>query len=165
LDYACQDLLTKNVAVLSPKQFEDIGYIPHLSYPEGFQIKLLQHASQGQKKVQWCKPMSLLVADASLGRSLYVPLILTEKFPILLMKWVRISSQSNLCLPMVLAFTFLPTRMHENPPQSDLLAVQNRPWLWQRPYTVAELQHIHDSDADLLFAEVGLAGFFGLALA
>ena len=29
----------------------------------------------------------------------------------------------------------------ESPPQPDLEAVENRPWLWRRPYTVLELQH------------------------
>eukprot|EP00438_Fugacium_kawagutii_P006511 Skav209104 [mRNA] locus=scaffold179:131723:132052:+ [translate_table: standard] len=29
----------------------------------------------------------------------------------------------------------------ENPPKSDLEAVENREWLWQRPYTTLELQH------------------------
>ena len=33
----------------------------------------------------------------------------------------------------------------EDPPNSDLEAVENREWLWQRPYTTLELQHRWDS--------------------
>lgn len=29
----------------------------------------------------------------------------------------------------------------ETPPNADLEAVENREWLWQRPYTTLELQH------------------------
>jgi hypothetical protein len=33
----------------------------------------------------------------------------------------------------------------ESPPDPDLEAVGNRPWLWQRPYTTLELQHVQNS--------------------
>jgi catechol 2,3-dioxygenase-like lactoylglutathione lyase family enzyme len=31
----------------------------------------------------------------------------------------------------------------EKAPEASLTAVANRPWLWQRPYTLLELQHLH----------------------
>eukprot|EP00122_Pirum_gemmata_P011149 Pgem_evm1s10322 len=32
---------------------------------------------------------------------------------------------------------------NESPPKTDLEAVENREWLWQRPYTVLELQCVN----------------------
>ena len=31
----------------------------------------------------------------------------------------------------------------EKAPDASLTAVANRPWLWRRPYTLLELQHLH----------------------
>ena len=33
----------------------------------------------------------------------------------------------------------------ETPPNEDLNSIEIREWLWQRPYTTIELQHIPDA--------------------
>ena len=43
-------------------------------------------------------------------------------------------------------FTLNGTR--ETPPQPDLTAIENRTWLYRRPYTVLEIQHVHGLDAE-----------------
>jgi catechol 2,3-dioxygenase-like lactoylglutathione lyase family enzyme len=56
-----------------------------------------------------------------------------------------------------LAFT------NEQPPNSDLEAVANRPWLWRRPYTQLEIQHLHNpSTRGLAIPNAGEIGFAGL---
>ena len=50
----------------------------------------------------------------------------------------------------------------EKPPLSDLEAVENRPWLWQRSYVTLELQHIHESDVPLKIPPKGQVGYQGL---
>lgn len=32
---------------------------------------------------------------------------------------------------------------HEVPPQNSVVGANHRAWLWQRPYTLLELQHLH----------------------
>lgn len=51
----------------------------------------------------------------------------------------------------------------ERPPHEDLEAVENREWLWQRPYTTLELQHCSEPKAFDLPGE-GKAGYAGLCI-
>ena len=48
-------------------------------------------------------------------------------------------------------------------PDPDLEAVENREWLWARPYTLLELQHWHETDAPTSRPREGQAGFAGFA--
>ena len=50
VDLACEQLTQAGVMVNTPKQFRDIGYLTHLTDPEGFQIELLQHTFQDQPR-------------------------------------------------------------------------------------------------------------------
>ena len=51
----------------------------------------------------------------------------------------------------------------ESPPNADLRALENRPWVYQRPYTVLELQARRDETPLRLPAE-GEAGYAGTRL-
>ncbi len=50
----------------------------------------------------------------------------------------------------------------EQPPNPDLEAVENRPWLWQRPYTMLELQHLTLDGHQIKKTEAGSCGYAGL---
>lgn len=53
----------------------------------------------------------------------------------------------------------------ESPPDDDLEAVQNREWLWQRPYTMLELQHFVQSETERFDLPAdGEAGYAGLVI-
>ncbi len=54
----------------------------------------------------------------------------------------------------------------EEPPHPDIESVDNREWLWQRPYTMLELQHIWGTESQTDFAyRVGPeTGFVGVSL-
>ena len=47
-------------------------------------------------------------------------------------------------------------------PDPDLEAVENREWLWARPYTLLELQHLEGA-ADVALPRDSAAGFAGWA--
>lgn len=51
----------------------------------------------------------------------------------------------------------------EVPPNPDLEAVENRTWVYQRPYSVLEIQHVHALEAETL-PPATAAGFGGLSL-
>ena len=68
------------------------------------------------------------------------------------------------------ASTRLPTGLHyfryslwseETLPNPDLEAVENRPWLWSRPYTFIELQHLTAPHATIHKTPLSQAGFDG----
>ena len=53
----------------------------------------------------------------------------------------------------------------ETLPDPDLKSVENREWLWRRPYTLIELQHLETSGASVRKAEAHTCGFDGFTYA
>ncbi|MEM7044079.1 MAG: VOC family protein, partial [Pseudomonadota bacterium] len=52
----------------------------------------------------------------------------------------------------------------ERPPHDDLEAVGNREWLWQRPYTTLELQHVSGATGPFALPAAEEPGFAGIAI-
>ncbi len=163
LDHACRDLCTRGVAVSPPIQFENIGYMAHLNDPEGFKIELLQHTFQGQDK----KTIAQTNIPLGGGCRLAHITLRTTNIDRETAHFVHELGMKLLSIQPLPAYGFdlyFFAYTNELPPQSDLLSVQNRPWLWQRPYTCIELQHLHHSDTQLLFTDAGSAGFVELVI-
>lgn len=49
VDLAYEKLRSEDVLVSVPHQFEDIGYMCHLTTPEGFTVELLEHTFEGNR--------------------------------------------------------------------------------------------------------------------
>jgi len=141
VDVAREKIMKLGTNVSSPAQFFDIGYLCHLADPDGFSIELLQYMFEKN----FVKPP--LHTDLILGQPCLIGQITLrcsniekslEFYQHLIgMKLVSIQevTQYNFTL-YFLAFT------EENPPHEDLNSVDIREWLWQRPYTTLELQHV-----------------------
>lgn len=140
VDLAREKIMASGTQVSVPNQFMEVGYLCHLTDPNGFTIELLQHTF----KKNFVKP----VPDNSLalGQDAVIGQITTRTQDIeaslklyrdeLGMKLLSIQDISDygFCL-YFLAFT------SEDPPHpEDLNSVGNREWLWQRPYTTLEIQ-------------------------
>ncbi len=128
-------LIAAGVAVTEPRQFRDIGFLCHLVDPEGFGLELLQHTfepalSAPTPDAQPTAPLhiTLRVADADASLAFY-----RERLHMRLLSRQRVD-------PYGFTLYFLAST-EERPPSSDLDAVSNREWLWQRPYTCLELKH------------------------
>lgn len=160
LHLARQKLMSQGVEVSEPRQFRDIGYLCHVVDPEGYQIELLQHTFEGQPLTD---PGD---ADLPLGGGAAIAHITLRTADIaadlqhcqqeLGMKLLSVQPvpQNGFDL-YFLAFT------NESPPDPDLQAVENRPWLWQRQYPVLEFQHWHQASTTSFEEgpfEVGYAG-------
>ncbi|KIC09512.1 glyoxalase [Leisingera sp. ANG-M1] len=138
LDIACEQLRQKGVEVSAPHQFRDIGYMAHLHDPEGFAIELLQHDFLGNR------PEGAGDASLPLGGGAHVGQITLRTGDIAAelaahadMKLLSVQDVSEFGFDLhFLAYT------DEVPPDPDLQAVANREWLWRRPYTTLEFQHI-----------------------
>lgn len=144
LDLACAQLRARGVAVSEPRQFIDIGYMAHLQDPCGFVIELLQHDFEGQGPSG--DPDLPLGGGAHIGQ-------ITLRTGDIAAELARYSEMKLLSVQDVAARGFdlhFLAYTEENPPHPDLRAVENRPWLWRRPYTTLEFQHIAGGD----FAEV-----------
>ncbi len=144
VDLARSRIMQHGVQVSEPSQFRDIGYLCHLSDQDGFTIELLQHTF----KNNFSKPK--VQEDTTLGQVCTIGQITlrcsdidkTLNFyqDILGMKLLSIQNVEPYGFTLYfLAFT------NDTPPKEDLNSVEIREWLWQRPYTTLELQHVKDA--------------------
>lgn len=164
VDMAFEQLSRAGVPVTRPRQFLDIGYMCHLTDPEGFQIELLQHTFEGQPRTLPGNPDLPLGGGAQIGQITLRVVNLDDALALyqrslgmrLLSKQVVGGRDFTLYF---LAFT------DEMPPNSDIEAVANRPWLWQRPYTTLELQHLTGQETTVRHASADDAGYAGLLFA
>lgn len=146
LDHAYAELMATGHAASAPRQFREIGYLSHLEDPEGHMIEFIQHTFDGTPKTA---PGD---ADQPLGGGAQIGLITLRTSDIdtdmercrdqLGMRYLSRQAVSDRGFDLY--FFGFPD---DQPPEEDVNAIPNRPWLWQRPYTVLEFQHLLDSDA------------------
>lgn len=139
VDLAAESLHKQGVAVSAPRQFLDIGYMAHLSDPEGFVIELLQHDFEGNRPENAGDPAAPFV-HARIGQiTLRTGDIAAED------KSCRAQGMKLLSMQDVAPYGFdlhFYAFTQESPPDPDPWAVRNREWLWKRPYTTLEFQHV-----------------------
>lgn len=165
VDLARQRLMGGGIEVTEPCQFYDIGYLCHLEDPDGYGIELLQH--RFGKILQPRPPMegyplgneprlgqiSLTVRDAEESLAFY-----RDTLGMRLLSRQEVPAHGFTLY--FLAFT------DEQPPNPSIDAVENREWLWQRPYTTLELrvnasntQRVpHPPESQLGFRGISIAG-------
>jgi len=165
VDLAAARLAAAGIETTQPAQFEDIGYLCHLRDPDGHAIELLQHRFLANHEPVEADPglelgsaptlgqITLRVADADASLGFYrdgLGLTLLSRQPV----------------PRHRFTLFFLAATKDRPPLDDLDAVGNREWLWQRPYTVLELQHRWDrSDTAYAPGRPGAMGFQGIEFA
>ncbi len=140
LDLACEQLRAAGVAVSDPQQFFDIGYMAHLTDPEGFAIELLQHDFEGNRAAELGDPQQPLGGGAHVGQiTLRSNDIAAEimQYEALGMRLMSVQDVSQLGFDLYfLGFS------DEALPDPDPRVVANREWLWRRPYSLLEFQHL-----------------------
>ncbi len=158
VDMAFAQLKRAGVEISEPRQFLDIGYMCHFADPEGFQIELLQHTFADQPRTSPGNRDLPLGGGAQIGQITLRVSDLDHALTVYrdTMGMSLLSKQTvagrNFTL-YFLAFT------DETPPASDIEAVENRPWLWQRPYTTLELQHLREPGSQIRSAVADRAGY------
>lgn len=163
LNLAHTQLREAGLAVSDPNQFGDIGYMCHLSDPEGYAIELLQHHFQGNCDRAAGDPDKALGGGARIGQITLRTSDLDQALAFyrdrLDMRLLSIQPVEKFSFTLYfLAFT------DERPPHEDLEAVGNREWLWQRPYTTLEFQYIADLAGPPNLPGIGDPGFFGTSV-
>ncbi|CZF83997.1 Glyoxalase-like domain protein [Grimontia celer] len=140
LDAACQWLRSQGINVSTPRQFQDIGYLAHLSDPNGLTIELLQTTFEGNKPEN--RPLTHPIAD---GATL-AHITLRCHNENAMQTWADSLGLTLKSIQPVASYGFtlyFYSFIDEPLPEPDLGAVSNREWLWQRPYTVLEFQLVH----------------------
>ncbi|WP_193221929.1 VOC family protein [Amylibacter sp. SFDW26] len=142
-------LKNKGVTILSePAQRADIAYLGHILDPEGFQIELLQHTFEGEPLTTQGDKNLPLGGGASIG---YVTFRTNdiESDTAYLEDDFGMTFLSKQEIPQFGFDLYFWGYTDERPPNPDLIAVENRPWLWQRPYATFEIQHWLNSDVKI----------------
>ena len=158
LDVAVAYLRGEGITVPDPYQFRDIGYMTKLTDPNGFTIELLQQGFVGNTKpILAGHPIGVQATFAHI--TLRVTDILSARHyfeDALAMRLMSIQpvTEYGFCL-------YFYTWSEETLPNPDLEAVENRPWLWSRPYTFVELQHLTAPHATIHKTPLSQAGFDG----
>lgn len=162
VDLVRQRMVEKGVTIGDSFEVPDIAYLCHLEDADGYCIELTQHKlsanhqshSPNEAYVLGCKPSinlsTLRVRDIEASLRFYESLGMT-----------LISRQQVLARGMTLYFLSF---YQDVPPSDDIDALNIREWLWQRPYTILELQHIHGTEKspDFSYQTDPESGFLGL---
>ncbi|MEM6986027.1 MAG: VOC family protein [Pseudomonadota bacterium] len=164
VDRARAALVARGVEVTSAQQFADIGYLCHLKDPDGYSIELIQHtfgprvvpSVVAEDQALGVQPtlahITLRVADAARSLAFY-----TEQLGMHL-----VARQDVRTHGFSLYFLACQTEL---PPVDDWADRRHREWLWQRPYSLLELQHVwHPERACARYATGPDTGFLGLVL-
>lgn len=160
LDAAVAYLRGRGQAVPDPRQFRDIGYMSKLVDPNGFAIELLQQGFEGKSRPAGeghpvgaqaiLAHITLRVTDLAAARS-----FCEETLGLRLIS-VQPVEPFGFCL-------YFYCWSDEALPNEDLRAVENREWLWRRPYTLLELQHLESDGASVRKTDPAVSGFGGFA--
>ncbi|WP_420332889.1 VOC family protein [Roseibium sp.] len=140
LDCAYRQLRARGIEVTAPNQFRDIAYMSHLADPQGNTIELIQHTFGGNPLTRKGDEAQPLGGGTRLGLITLRTDDLDAEFRTcrdeLGMRYLSRQDvpDFDFCLYF---FAFAD----EATPVPDVNAVENREWLWQRPYTVLEFQH------------------------
>lgn len=139
IDLAYRQLTQKGIAVQAPRQVGDVAHLAHLQDPEGFTIELLDHWFEGDRPTEVSETqrlgggpclnlLTLRAADIGpVDRSV---------------KALGMAPLSVVPVPRGGFTLYFYAFTDDEPPNADLLAVENRTWVYQRPYTVLEVQHV-----------------------
>ncbi|MGR3678288.1 MAG: VOC family protein [Paracoccaceae bacterium] len=138
VDMAVDDLHQSRVAVSDPRQFGDIGYMAHLADPNGFVIELLQHDFENNRPSNAGDHTQPLGGSARVGQ-------ITLRTSDISTELAQHSDMQLLSVQPVTEYGFdlyFLAYSQERPTNPDLRTVENREWLWKRPYTTLEFQHL-----------------------
>jgi len=162
LALAREHLLLQGINIGSPFEVKNIAYLCHLTDPDGYCIELIQHYfEKNNRKIlsssnsfQECQPT--LNLSALRVKQIDKSLAFYTKLGMRLVSRQKVEGR-NMHL-YFLSFN------RELPPSSDIDSVSVREWLWQRPYTLLELQHTDDieSKIDFNYRTSTSSGFLGL---
>lgn len=151
VDIARDRLVSNGIDVDTPRQVPDVAYLCHCNDPDNYCIEFIQHDFQ-----QNHKPVSDN-ADYALGTEPTFSLITYRvknvetslEFYSDVLGMRLLSKQVVKSRGFTLYFLACTT---ESPPLADIESVHIREWLWQRPYTMVEFQHIWGTEDQPDFA-------------
>ncbi|MET1416544.1 VOC family protein [Roseibium sp. HPY-6] len=160
IDLAVSQLRARGVPCSESRQFRDVGYLAKAVDPEGFTIELIDHWFQGEQP-------EITVDRSRLGGGAHLSLVTLRTADISaiepdLLGWGMTPLSIQTVEPFGFTLYFYAFT-DEVPPNADIRAVENRTWVYQRPYTVLEIQHVDALRSETHPAHLA-AGYAGLTI-
>lgn len=162
VDIAREKLIENGVDVQEAIQVPNVAYLCHFYDPDGYCLELIQHKfkqnhikqKEDSKYLLGNKPVFSLITyrvkDIQKSLDFYI-----DKLKLKLLSKMELKQRGFDLYFLALSDEELPNK--------DVESIQNRQWLWEREYTMIELQHILDIDDDFIY-EVGIkTGFKGIS--
>ena len=172
IERACAQLRERGVLASEPRQFRDVGYLANVTDPEGFTIELIDHWFQGERPEEahdetHDKTHDETQDDTRLGGGAHLSLITLRTADIAavepeILGWGMTPLSVQPVEPHGFTLYFYAFT-EEVPPDPDLEAIGNRTWVYRRPYSVLEIQHLHALDAETSPSE-NAAGYVGITV-
>ena len=162
VDIAREKLIENGVDVQEAIQVPNVAYLCHFYDPDGYCLELIQHKfkqnhikqKEDSKYLLGNKPVFSLITyrvkDIQKSLDFYI-----DKLKLKLLSKMELKQRGFDLYFLALSDEELPNK--------EVESIQNRQWLWEREYTMIELQHILDIDDDFIY-EVGIkTGFKGIS--
>ncbi|MDA8586911.1 VOC family protein [Rhodobacteraceae bacterium] len=160
IDLAYKQLQKAGVSCTAPVQFRDVGYLAKITDPEGFTVELIDHWFEGERPEEQ-HDETLLGGGAHLSLlTLRTADIAAVEPEILNLGMTPLSVQPVDPYGFTLHFYAFTD---EQPPNENLEAVENRTWVYRRPYTVLEIQHVHALTTETTPSE-NVGGYSGVTI-
>jgi predicted enzyme related to lactoylglutathione lyase len=138
IELAYRQLIKKGIKLTVPEQLHDIGYLVHFKDQEGYTIELIEHWFKGERPTR--EYDTKVLGGGPCVNLLTLRTVNIESVDALThslgMRPLSIQKLINYGFTLYFyAFT------NEQPPSKDLHGIENRTWVYQRPYTVLEVMH------------------------
>ena len=161
---ARETLLKKGILVGTAFQVPDVAFLCHFKDNNGYEIELIQHKFEQnhipiQPKKEYAlgsKTRFLLITYRV--KNIEKSLNFYQNLGMRLLSKQEVTSRNFTIYFLAFSSEELPNKNTE--------ALENREWLWQRNYTVLELQHIWGTEksVDFKFNTSTESGFYGMGI-
>ena len=147
-----KELQKQNIVISEPSQFDDIGYLAHITDPENHQIEFIQKTFKQNTVKTLPNSNYPLLENPELGL-----ITIRTKDPIKSIKFFEDILDLKLFVRMYVTrgngFTlyFLGDK-NLNVPNLDIDAIENREWMYQQSHLFIEIQHYWNSEYDTNFS-------------
>mmetsp|Transcript_20875 Transcript_20875/g.25838 ORF Transcript_20875/g.25838 Transcript_20875/m.25838 type:complete len:303 (-) Transcript_20875:53-961(-) len=162
VDLGRKCLLQNGISVTQPRQFRDIGYLCHFTDPVGYKVELLQEDFESNvRSIMSPDPQYPLGQPSTIGQITLRVKSAKESIEFYNNTFgMRLLSRQSVGSHFVLYFLGFTADIL---PNADINAVENREWLWKRPYTTLELLY-DESSTTYTSASEDQHGFEGISL-
>lgn len=162
LRLAREHLISQGINIGSPFEVKNIAYLCHFTDPDGYCIELIQHYFTNNSRKRLSSSSSFQECLPTLNLSTLRVKQIDESLAFYTKLGMRLVSRQKVAGRNMHLY-FLSFNM-ESPPSSDIDSLRVREWLWQRPYTLLELQHTDgiESEIGFKYRTSTSSGFLGL---